>query len=106
MRYNNFIYLLNDSIETNHFQRALDALETFQAADLADILTQLPLKNSQILLLQLPERAYVFSHLSAEQQVKFAEVLPRATLAEIIGEMPSDKRVDLFGYLHFRVGFL
>ena len=51
MRYNNFIYLLNDSIETNHFQRALDALETFQAADLADILTQLPLKNSQILLL-------------------------------------------------------
>ena len=99
MRYNNFIYLLNDSIETNHFQRALDALETFQAADLADILTQLPLKNSQILLLQLPERAYVFSHLSAEQQVKFAEVLPRATLAEIIGEMPSDKRVDLFKHL-------
>ncbi|TCM67235.1 magnesium transporter [Acinetobacter calcoaceticus] len=99
MHYNNFIYLLNDSIENNHLQRALDAVKSFRAADLADVLAQLPLPNSQILLLQLPERAYVFSHLSAEQQARFAEVLPRATLAEIIGEMPSDKRVDLYKHL-------
>ncbi len=99
MRYNNFIFLLNDSLENRHIQRALEAVETFQAPDLADVLTQLPLENGKILLLQLPERAYVFSYLSAEQQARFAEVLPRATLAEIIGEMPSDKRVDLFKHL-------
>lgn len=99
MRYNNFIFLLNDSLENGHVQRALEAVETFQAPDLADILTQLPLENGKILLLQLPERAYVFSYLNAEQQARFAEVLPRATLAQIIGEMPSDKRVDLFKHL-------
>lgn len=96
MRYNNFIFLLNDSIQNGHMQRALDAVETFQAADLADVLAQLPIKNSLALLLELPERAFVFSYLKPEQQINFANALPRATLAEIIGEMPSDKRVDLY----------
>lgn len=95
----NFIYLLNDALENNHLQRALDAVHTFKAADLADILTQLPLSSSPILLLNLPARAYVFSYLKPQQQVKFAQVLPWATLAEIIGEMPSDKRADIFKQL-------
>ena len=95
----NFIYLLNDALENNHLQRALDAVHTFKAADLADILTQLPLSSSQILLVNLPARAYVFYYLKPQQQVKFAQVLPWATLAEIIGEMPSDKRADIFKQL-------
>ena len=95
----NFIYLLNDALENNHLQRALDAVHTFKAADLADILTQRPLSSSQILLVNLPARAYVFSYLKPQQQVKFAQVLPWATLAEIIGEMPSDKRADIFKQL-------
>lgn len=95
----NFIYLLNDALESNHLQRALDAVHTFKAADLADILTQLPLSSSQILLVNLPARAYVFSYLKPQQQVKFAQILPWATLAEIIGEMPSDKRADIFKQL-------
>ena len=99
MRYNNFIFLLNDAIENGHIQRALDAIKTFQPADLADVLAQLPIKSSLALLLLLPERAYVFSYLNAEQQINFANALPRATLAEIIGEMPSDKRVDLYKHL-------
>ena len=96
----NFIYLLNDALENNHLQRALDAVHTFKAADLADILTQLPLSSSPILLVNLPARAYVFSYLKPQQQVKFAQVLPWATLAEIIGEMPSDKRADIFKQLN------
>ena len=63
----NFIYLLNDALENNHLQRALDAVHTFKAADLADILTQLPLSSSQILLVNLPARAYVFSYLKPQQ---------------------------------------
>lgn len=96
MSYNNFLYLLNDALSNPDISLALDSVKTFKAADLADILAQLPLENSQKLLLNLPARAYVFSYLKPEEQVKFAQVLTRIDLAEIMGEMPSDKRVDLF----------
>lgn len=96
MSYNNFLYLLNDALSNHDISLALDSVKTFKAADLADILAQLPLENSQKLLLNLPARAYVFSYLKPEEQVKFAQVLTRIDLAEIMGEMPSDKRVDLF----------
>ncbi|MGE8572698.1 MAG: magnesium transporter [Acinetobacter amyesii] len=96
MSYNNFLYLLNDALSKQDIALALDSVKTFKAADLADILAQLPLENSQKLLLHLPARAYVFSYLKPEEQVKFARGLTRTDLAEIMGEMPSDKRVDLF----------
>lgn len=96
MSYNNFLYLLNDALSNQDISLALDSVKTFKAADLADILAQLPLENSQKLLLNLPARAYVFSYLKPEEQVKFAQVLTRIDLAAIMGEMPSDKRVDLF----------
>src|SRR5690606_1817227 len=96
MSYNNFLYLLNDALRKQDIALALDSVKTFKAADLADILAQLPLENSQKLLLHLPARAYVFSYLKPEEQVKFAHGLTRTDLAEIMGEMPSDKRVDLF----------
>lgn len=96
MSYNNFLYLLSDALSNHDISLALDSVKTFKAADLADILAQLPLENSQKLLLNLPARAYVFSYLKPEEQVKFAQVLTRIDLAEIMGEMPSDKRVDLF----------
>mgnify|MGYP006361280349 FL=1 len=96
MSYNNFLYLLNDALSNQDISLALDSVKTFKAADLADILAQLPLENSQKLLLNLPARAYVFSYLKPEEQVKFAQLLTRIDLAEIMGEMPSDKRVDLF----------
>jgi magnesium transporter len=96
MSYNNFLYLLNDALSNHDISLALDSVKTFKAADLADILAQLPLENSQKLLLNLPARAYVFSYLKPEEQVKFSQVLTRIDLAEIMGEMPSDKRVDLF----------
>ncbi|AOA57886.1 magnesium transporter [Acinetobacter larvae] len=96
MRYNNFIYLLNDSLEKKDIQLALDAVSTFQPADMAEVLAKLPHDNALILLLELSDRAFVFSHLDAEDQVHFAQHMTRATLAEIIGEMPSDKRVDLY----------
>lgn len=96
MSYNNFLYLLNDALSKQDIALALNSVKTFKAADLADILAQLPLENSQKLLLHLPARAYVFSYLKPEEQVKFARGLTRTDLAEIMGEMPSDKRVDLF----------
>ncbi|MEG2359272.1 magnesium transporter [Acinetobacter sp.] len=96
MGFNNFLYLLNDALSRRQIELALDSVKTFRAADLADVLAQLPLENSQLLLQHLPDRAYVFSYLAPEVQVRFANVLARNTLAEIVGEMSSDKRADLF----------
>lgn len=104
MRNHNFIDLLHASIQSSiqdqDIQQALQTIQTFKAADIADLLTQLPIESSQILLVNLPARAYVFSYLKPDQQIKLAKVIPWATLAQIIGEMPSDKRVDIFKQLN------
>ena len=89
MRNHNFIDLLHASIQSSiqdqDIQQALQTIQTFKAADIADLLTQLPIESSQILLVNLPARAYVFSYLKPDQQIKLAKVIPWATLAEIIG---------------------
>lgn len=100
MGFNNFLYLLNEALSSGQIELALDSVKTFRAADLADVLSQLPLENSRQLLQHLPDRAYVFSYLAPEVQVRFANVLARNTLAEIVGEMSSDKRADLFKKLN------
>ena len=100
MGFNNFLYLLNEALSSGQIELALDSVKTFRAADLADVLAQLPLENSRQLLQHLPDRAYVFSYLAPEVQVRFANVLARNTLAEIVGEMSSDKRADLFKKLN------
>ncbi|MFC6052418.1 magnesium transporter [Acinetobacter sp. Ac_877] len=96
MSYNNFLYLINDAVKNNHIELALESLKTFRAADVADVVAQLPIENIQKLLLNLPDRSYVFSHLPPHIQVELAEVLQRQVLAEIMGEMSSDKRADVF----------
>ncbi len=96
MSYNNFLYLINDALKNNHIELALESLKPFRAADLADIIAQLPIETRQTLVLNLPDRSYVFSYLSPEIQVELAKVLPRQVLADIIGEMSSDKRADVF----------
>ncbi len=96
MSYNNFLYLLSDALKNNHIELALASLKTFRPVDIADVLTQLSLDQSQLLLTHLPDRAYVFSYLAPNEQVKLAKAMPRNTLAEIIGEMSSDKRADVF----------
>ena len=96
MGYNNFLYLLNDALDKNHLELALASVKTFRAADIADVLIQLPLDNSKTLLINLPNRVDVFSFLSPEYQAELAKIIPRNILAEIIGEMSSDKRVDVY----------
>lgn len=96
MGYNNFLYLLNDALEKQNIDLALASLQSFRAADIADLLVQLPLENSQYLLIHLPDRVDVFSYLTPEYQVQLAKKMPRPLLAEIIGEMSSDERVDVY----------
>lgn len=99
MKQNNFLYLLNDALQNQNIQLALESVKTFKAVDLADVLSQLPLDSAQLLLINLPQRAYVFSYLAPQVQVKIGNGLSRADLAEIIGEMSSDKRADVFKQL-------
>ena len=84
MGYNNFLYLLNDALKNNHIELALASLKTFRAADIADLLTQLSIEHSQLLLIHLPERAYIFSYLPPTQQVKFAKAIPRNILQKLL----------------------
>lgn len=96
MGYNNFLYLLNDALAKQNIDLVLASLKTFRAADIADLMVQLPVDNSLTLLVHLPERVDVFSYLSPQYQAQLAKQMPRQLLADIIAEMSSDERVDVY----------
>ncbi len=84
---NNLVLVLSHAIEQNKFADALAV---------ADVLEQLDPTLGWRLLECLPDRADVFSYFEPEQQVRMAREFPRATLAELVSEMPADERTDLF----------
>ena len=92
--------LLKDAINNQQFDRAVDQLKDLRPIDTADILALLDPKISWKLLEHLPNRATVFSYLEAEKQVEMAFLFPRASLAKLVGEMPSDERTDLYKHLN------
>ncbi len=93
---NNLVLVLIDAIEHNKFAEALTAVKGLPSVDLADILEQLDPTLGWRLLECLPDRADVFSYFEPEQQVRMAREFPRATLAQLVSEMPADERTDLF----------
>ena len=93
---NNLVLVLIDAIEHNKFAEALTAVKGLPSVDLADILELLDPTLSWRLLECLPDRADVFSYFEPEQQVRMAREFPRATLAQLVSEMPADERTDLF----------
>lgn len=92
--------LLKDAINNQQFDRTVDQLKDLRPIDTADILALLDPKISWKLLEHLPNRATVFSYLEAEEQVEMAFLFPRASLAKLVGEMPSDERTDLYKHLN------
>lgn len=93
---NNLALVLANAIENNQFDNALAAVKSLRPIDLSDILEQLDPALAWRLLERLPNRAQVYSHFEPEEQVRFAREFPRASLAKLVGEMPSDERTDLF----------
>ncbi|QEY57681.1 magnesium transporter [Pseudomonas sp. C27(2019)] len=87
---------LSDAIGNNDFDSALAAVKSLRPVDLADVLEQLEPTLCWRLLERLPKRAEVFSYIEADEQVRLAREFPRATLAELVSEMPADERTDLF----------
>ena len=92
----NLVLVLSHAIEQNKFADALAAVKSLPPVDLADVLEQLDPTLGWRLLECLPDRADVFSYFEPEQQVRMAREFPRATLAELVSEMPADERTDLF----------
>ncbi|WP_196259400.1 magnesium transporter [Pelagibacterium limicola] len=76
-------------------------LESQHAADIAQFIKDHPADiDWQVLdMLDLPRQAEVFGYLDRDLQVELANCAPRARLAEIITEMDSDDRADLFNAL-------
>src|SRR5699024_404928 len=93
---NHLPLVLSEAIKNNKFDNALAAIKSLRPIDLADTLTQIDPNLSWRLLELLPNRAEVFTYFAAEQQVRLARELPRATLAKLVSEMPADERTDLF----------
>lgn len=88
--------LLKNAIENQKFDQAVYQLKDLRPIDIADILVLLDPDMSWKLLEKLPDRATVFSYLDPEDQVEMAFLFPRASLAKLVGEMPSDERTDLY----------
>lgn len=87
---------LENAIENQQFDQAVDQLKDLRPIDIADILTLLDSGMSWKLLEKLPDRATVFSYFDPEEQMEMAFLFPRASLAKLVGEMPSDERTDLY----------
>ena len=93
---NTLVLVLSRAIEQNKFADALAVVKGLPPVDVADVLEQLDPVLGWRLLECLPNRADVFSYFEPEQQVRMAREFPRATLAELVSEMPADERTDLF----------
>ncbi|WP_413520127.1 magnesium transporter [Psychrobacter glacincola] len=96
MNNKNMAMKLSAAIEQQQFEQATDAVQALRPIDIADIMALIEPKLAWQLLEQLPNRSTIFAYLEADIQVALAYVFPRAVLAEIVGEMPSDERVDLY----------
>ncbi|MDY7218427.1 magnesium transporter [Denitrificimonas sp. JX-1] len=90
------VLVLSQAIEKNDFDNAFIALKGLRPIDVADALEQLEPTLCWRLLELLPNRAEIFSYFEPEEQVCFAREFPRASLAELVSEMPADERTDLF----------
>lgn len=99
MNYEAIALQLKKAIESQQFDQAVEQLQDLRPIDTADILAVLDPEISWQLLERLPNRATVFSYLKTEMQVKMGFLFPRASLAKVVGEMPSDERTDLYKHL-------
>lgn len=85
-------------IDTQNWQLFKDICEDSHPAEIADLLSALEPKEVWELIekLEISQRSKIFSHLDLSLQIEITEVIDRKKLAELLAELPSDDRVDLF----------
>ena len=86
---------ISRAIEQQRDEHAIEELQNQRPIDIADLLALIEPKLAWQLLAHLPTRSTIFAYLDPDSQVALAYVFPRAILAKIVGEMPSDERTDL-----------
>ncbi|MDM1763489.1 MULTISPECIES: magnesium transporter [unclassified Acinetobacter] len=87
---------LEQAIQDHNIEEIKRLIKQVNHADLADVLATLSFDLQVKLIEYLPHAAYVFEFLSLEQQLEIAEQLPISQLVQLISEMHSDDRTDLF----------
>lgn len=91
---------LSSVVENKQFAQAISQIQALRPIDKADVIALMPPKLAWQLLEQLPNRSAIFSYLDIDDQVTIAQVPPREQMVQLIGEMPSDERADLFKHLN------
>ena len=87
---------LEQAIQDHNIEEIKRLIKLVNHADLADVLATLSFDVQVKLIEYLPHAAYVFEFLSLVQQLEIAEQLPTSQLVQLISEMHSDDRTDLF----------
>lgn len=91
---------LSSAVENKQFAQAISQIQALRPIDKADVIALMPPKLAWQLLEQLPNRSVVFSYLDTDNQVSIAQVPPREQMVQLITEMPSDERADLYKSLN------
>lgn len=94
--YDDMAQTLSHALQNDQLDQALDSLKGMRPVDIADALERVDPVLAWRLLEKLPQRAEIYAYFEAEEQVRLAREFPRATLAQLVGEMPADERADLF----------
>lgn len=90
---------LSLAIEQQQFDRALEQVKDMRPVDIADILAEIDPALAWQLLDKIPDNSGIFSYLDPEIQMALTREFPRANLARLVSEMPSDERADLYNHL-------
>jgi magnesium transporter len=90
---------IEKAIQNHQFDVIEQHFDQINDADIAKLLSDLSLNEQLTLVEHLPNAAYILEFLSLEQQLKISEHLPKQILIEILSQLHSDDRIDLFKYL-------
>lgn len=88
--------VLSDGLQNEQLDEALATLKGLRPVDIADALELVEPELAWGLLTRLPDRAEVYAYFGPDEQVRLAQEFPAEVLAQLVSEMPSDERTDLF----------
>ncbi|MDD5609882.1 MAG: hypothetical protein PHY57_15295, partial [Ignavibacterium sp.] len=93
-----FVPELKEIITNQNWTEFFELAEDMHPAELAEVLSPLEPQEIWELIdkLSIEKKSEIFSHLDSSLQVEVTELIGRLKLAELLTEMPSDDRVDLF----------
>jgi len=92
---------IKKAIKNRQFDLVKVTLDQLNDADIAKLLEDLSLADQLAFIQFLPHPAYILEFLTLEQQLRISAHLPHQVLVQVISEMHSDDRTDLFKALPY-----